>query len=142
MPDLVIAKIGWKRIWFSVGKDNRADRVGESARNEQGHGSRAELVVDGADEKDDDPAHEQETDIRHQYGNFCEEDGFQRNKENRQTPDDPKQHPARRSAEDGETEGGVRPCNEDVNGIMVKDAEDAQIFIKEQKEMQEATEQE
>lgn len=65
VPDLMVAKIGRKWIRLSVGEDQRANRVEKPARDEQGNGSHAELVVDGADEEDDDPTHEQEADVRH-----------------------------------------------------------------------------
>ena len=89
MPYLVVAKM--RRIWirFPFRKDQRADGVEQSACNEQGDGSRAKLRIDRADQKDDDPAHQQKTDIRHQDGNLAKENGLNRNKENRQTPDDP-----------------------------------------------------
>ena len=84
----MIAEIRREWIRFSVGKDQRADRVEKSACDKQGDGSHAKLVVDGADEEDDDPTHEQETDVRHQHGDLCEEDGFEGDEENRQAPDD------------------------------------------------------
>ena len=99
----MVAKIGRKWIRLSVGEDQRADRVEKPARDEQGNGSHAELVVDGADEEDDDPTHEQEADVRHQYGDLCEEDGFERDEENRKAPDDPKKHPACGAAENAPT---------------------------------------
>ncbi len=123
---------------FRSRKDDCANGVEKSACDEQGHGSHAKLVVDGADEEDDDPAHEQEADVRHQHRNFGKENGFDGDEENRQTPDDAEQHPACGSAKDGEAEGCVCACNKNVDGVVVENAEDAQIFIEKQKEMQEA----
>ncbi len=62
----MVTKIWWERIRFPVRKDQCADSVKESTCNEQGHGSHAELTINGTDQKNDDPTHEQEADIRHQ----------------------------------------------------------------------------
>ena len=101
MPDFMIAKIRRKGIRLSVCKDQCTNRVEKSAGDEQGNGAHAELIVDRADQKNDDPAHQQKTDIRHQDRNFGEENRFDRNKENRQTPDDSKKQPAGCTVEDG-----------------------------------------
>lgn len=138
VPDLMVAKIWRKWIRLSVGEDQRADRVEKSARDEQGNGSHAKLGVDGADKEDDDPTHQQKTDVRHQYRYLCEEDGFESDEENRKAPDDPKKHPACGPAENGQAERGICACDQDVNGIMVEDAEDPQVFSEKQKEMQQA----
>lgn len=131
MPDFVIAKIRWEGIWPAVPKDDRAHGKAQSASQQKGHGSRAKLVVDGADQKDNEPAHQQKADIGQQHRNLCKEDGFEGNEEDRQTPDDAEQHPARSPAKDGKAERRVRARNEDVNGVMVENAKDTQIFIEE-----------
>ena len=141
MPNFVVAKIRRERIWFSVGKDQGTDRVGKSARNEQGDGSHAKLGVNGTDQKNDDPAHQQIADIRHQDGNFPKENGFERDEKDSQTPNDAKQNPACAAAKDCQTKWGVGACDEQVNCIVIENAEDAQIFAKEQKEMQKTTKQ-
>ena len=89
MPDLVVAKMRREGIGFAVGKDQCADRIAETTRNEQGHGARTKLSVNGTDQENNDPAHQEERRVRHPYGNLCEEDGFERDEEDRQTPDDP-----------------------------------------------------
>lgn len=138
----MVPKIGRERIWFSITKDQCTDRVRESACNEQGHGSHTKLVVNRPNEKNDDPAHEQEADVRHQHGNLCEENRFDGDEKHCQTPDDAEQHPSCGSAEDGEAKRGIRPCDENVDGIVVENPKDSQILIEKQKEMQETTEQE
>lgn len=138
----MVAKMRWERVGFAISKAQRTHRVEKSARDKQGYGACAKLVIDGTDQEDDDPAHEQETQVRHPYRNFCEEDGFQRDEENRQAPDDTEQDPTRRSAEDGETKWRVRPGDEDIDGVVVQDAEDTQVFVEEQEEMQKAAEEE
>ena len=70
MPDLVIAKIRREGIRFAVGKDQCADRVEETARNEQGHGARTKLSVDGSYQENNDPAHQEERGVRHPYRNL------------------------------------------------------------------------
>jgi len=137
----MVAKIRRKRIRFSAPEDQRADSVAESAREKQGHGFRAELFIDGTDQENDDPAHQQKTEIRQEDRNFGKENGLERDEENRQAPDDPEQDPARRPAENDETKWSVRPCDEDVDGAVIENPKDAQVFPKEQKEMQETTEQ-
>jgi hypothetical protein len=136
----MVAEIWRERIRLPVRKDQRTEGVEESARDQQGDGSHPKLFVDGTDQENDDPTHQQETDIRQQGGNFGKENGLERDKENRQTPDDPEQNPACRAAEDGEAKGRVRPCDEDVDGVMIENSKDAQIFSEEQKEVQETTE--
>ena len=88
MPDLVIAKIWREWIRFPVRKDQCANRVEESACDQQGDGSHAELSINGADQKNNDPAHQQKTDVGHQDRDPGEENGLNCDKENRQTPDD------------------------------------------------------
>ena len=127
----MVAKIRRERIWFPIGKDQRANGVEQPACDEQRHGACAKLVVDGTDQEDDDPAHEQKTQVRHPYRDFCKENGFQRDEENCQTPNDAEQDPTGRTAEDGKTKRCVGPGNEDVDGVMVENAKDAQVFIKE-----------
>ena len=100
MPDLMVAKIRREWIRFPVRKDQRADGVEESSRDQQGDGSHAELTINRPDQKNNDPAHQQKTDTRHQDGNFGKEDGFNRDKENRQTPNDAEQTPACAAAKD------------------------------------------
>ena len=90
MPDLVVAKVRWEGIGFAVGKDQGADGVAETACNEQGHRAGTQLSVDGTDQENNDPAHQEEGRVRHPDGDLCEEDGFERDEENCQTPDDPK----------------------------------------------------
>ena len=131
----MVAKIWREGVGLAVRKDQRADRVAQSACNEQGHGSRTQFSGDRADEENNDPAHQEKGGVRHPDGNLCKEDGFQGDEENRQTPDDAKQDPAFRAAENGQTEGRIRSGDEDVDGVMVKDAKDAQVFFEEQKEM-------
>ena len=84
----MIAEIRWEWIWLLIRKDQCADGVEQSARNEQGDGSHTELVVNGTDQKNNDPAHQQKTDVGYPDRNLGEENGLERNKENRQTPDD------------------------------------------------------
>lgn len=86
----MVAKIRREGIRFSVAKDQCADRVEESACDEQGHGSHAKLMIDGANQEDDDPAHEQETDIRHEHSDLREENGFESNEENGKAPNNAK----------------------------------------------------
>ena len=131
MPNFMVAKIRWERIRLSVGKDQCADCVGKSASDEQGDGSHAKLGVNGTDQKNDDPAHQQIADIRHQDGNFPKENGFERDEKDSQTPDDAKQNPASCTAKDGQTKWCVGACDEQVNCIVIENAEDAQIFAKE-----------
>ena len=90
VPDLMVAKMRRERIRLPAPEDHRADRVAESAREKQGHGFRAELFIDGTDQKNDDPAHQQETDIRQPDRDFGKENRLERDEENRQAPDDPK----------------------------------------------------
>lgn len=96
----MIAKIGREGVRFSISKDDGTNAVKESSSDEQRYGSQAKLMVDGANEEDDDPTHEQEADIRHEHGNLCEENRFESNEENCQTPNDAKQHPACGSTKD------------------------------------------
>ncbi len=142
VPDLMIAKIGWERIRFADGEADRADSVAQSASDHEDDGIHAELGVGGLDEKDHDPTHKQEGSLRKPYRNLCKEDGFECDEENCQAPDDAKQHPACRAAENGQAERCVGSSNEDVDGIMVKDAEDPIILVEQQKEMQQTAEQE
>ena len=135
MPNFVVAKIRRERIWFAIGKDQGTDCVEKSARDEQGDSSCAKLDVNGTDQKNDDPAHQQIADIWHQDGNFPKENGFERDEKDSQTPNDAKQNPARAAAKDGQTKWSIGTCNEQVNGIVIENTEDAQIFAKEQKEM-------
>ena len=58
MPDLVITKIRREGIGVAIGKDQGADRVAQTARDEQGHGARAKLSVDGSYQENNDPAHQ------------------------------------------------------------------------------------
>ena len=88
MPDLMVSKMRREWIRLPVRKDQRPDGVAQSARNEQGDGPHAKLGINGTDQKNDDPAHQQKTDIGHQDRNFAKENGLKRNKENSQTPDD------------------------------------------------------
>ena len=96
----MVAKIRWKWIRLPVRKDQRAESIEETARDKQGHGSRAELPVDGSYQENNDPAHQEEGGVRHPDGDLGEEDGFERDEEDRQTPDDPEQNPARSTTED------------------------------------------
>ena len=90
MPDFMVAKIRWEWIWRSVRKDQRADRVEESACDEQCDGSHSKLSINGTDQKDDDPAHEQKAGIRHQDRDPRKENGFECNEKYGQTPNDAK----------------------------------------------------
>ena len=56
----MVAKIRWEWIRLPVCKDQCADGVEESARDKQGYGSHAELTVDGTDQENNDPAHQEE----------------------------------------------------------------------------------
>lgn len=141
MPYLVAAKMRREWIRFSVGKDQGADGVTETACDEQRDGRHAELRIDGSDQKNDDPTHQQIADIRNQDRDAGEKNGFEGNKEDRQTPDDAEYDPACPPVEDRQTKRGVRSGDEQVNGIVVENSKDAQIFTKEQKEMQETAEQ-
>ena len=141
MPDLMVAKMRREWIRFPVRKDQRADGVEQPACDEKGNGPHAKLAVNGADQKNNDPAHQQETDIGHQDGNFGEEYGLKCNKEYCQTPNDAEQDPAGGTAKDRQTKGRIRPCNEYINGVVIENAKNTQIFIEQQKEMQEAAKQ-
>jgi len=57
MPYLMVAKIWREWIWFSVRKDQGADGVKESACDEQGDGPHAKLVINWADQENNDPTH-------------------------------------------------------------------------------------
>ena len=59
----MVAKIRWEWIWFAIRKDQRADGVEESACDEQGDGSHAKLGINGTDQKNDDPTHQQIADV-------------------------------------------------------------------------------
>jgi len=63
MPDLVIAEV--RRVWigFAIGKDQRTDGVKKTARNEQVDRVHPKLMIDGTDQKNNDPAHEQKADV-------------------------------------------------------------------------------
>ena len=67
----MIAKIRREWIWFPVRKDQCADSVEESARDEQGDGSHAKLGINGTDQKNDDPSHQQKADIGHPDRNLA-----------------------------------------------------------------------
>ena len=86
----MVAEIWWEGIRFAVRKDQRADGVEESTRDEQGHGSRVKLSVDGTDQENNDPTHQEERGVRHPDGDPAKENGFKRDEENCQAPDDPK----------------------------------------------------
>ena len=86
----MITKIWREWIRLSVCKDQRADGVEEPACDEQGDGSHAESTIDRADQKNNNPAHQQKTDIRYQYRDPGKENGLKCNKEDRQTPDNAK----------------------------------------------------
>ncbi len=135
MPDLVVAEIWRERVGFSEGEEQWANGERQSACEQQCDGAHAKLGVDGVNEKDNDPAHEQKAEVGHPDRDLREENGFKCDEENGQTPNDPEQHPACRAAEDGEAEWRVGSCNEDVDGIVIEYAEDAQVFVEEQKEM-------
>ena len=90
MPDLMAAKMGRKWIWFPNRKNECADSVEESAREEQGAGFHSKLVINGTDQKNDDPPHQQIADIWHPDRNPFKENGFDRNEKDSQTPNDPK----------------------------------------------------
>ena len=85
----MVAKIWWKWIRLPVRKDQCADGVKESACYKEVDGLHAELGMDGTDQKNNDPAHQQKTDVRHQDGNPAKENGLKCNEESCQTPDDP-----------------------------------------------------
>ena len=81
MPYLMGAEIWREWIWFPIPKNQCADSIEKSTRDEQGDRSHAKLSIDGTDQKNDDPPHKQITDVRHQDRDFCEENGFDRNEE-------------------------------------------------------------
>lgn len=89
MPDLMVAEVRREWIGFAVPEDERADSVAQSACDQQGQRAYSKLGVDWTDEKNDDPTHEQKTDIGHQYRDLCKEDGFYSDEKYCQTPDDP-----------------------------------------------------
>lgn len=59
----MVAKIRWEWIRLPVCEDQGADGVKEPARDEQGDSSHAELAIDRTDQKNNNPAHQQKTDI-------------------------------------------------------------------------------
>ena len=59
----MIAKIWWEWIWFSISKDYRADGIEKSTYDEQGDGSYAKLGINGPDQKNDDPSHQQKANV-------------------------------------------------------------------------------
>lgn len=63
MPDLVIAEVRGVWVGLSVGKDQRTDGVKKTTCDEQKDRVHAELVIDGADQKNNDPTHEQKADV-------------------------------------------------------------------------------
>lgn len=129
MPDLVISKIRRERIGLANCKADRANGIAQSARDHEDNGIHAELSIGGLNEKDHDPAHEQKGSLRKPDRNLSEENRFERDEENRQTPNDAKEHPTCRAAENGETKRRIRACDQNVNGVMVEDAEDAVILF-------------
>ena len=129
MPNLMVAKMRWKWIWFSIPKDQSADSVKKSACDEKGDGPHAKLFINGTKQENDHPAHQQIADVRHQDRNLRKENGLECDKENRQAPNDAKQNPTGCPVEDGQTKWSVGACNEQVNGIMVENAQDAQVFL-------------
>jgi len=138
----VIAEMRRERVGFAEGKDQRAHGVEGTARQQQQDRIQTEALVDRTDQEDDQPAHQQKAKVRHPDRNAREEDRFERDEKDRQTPDDSEQEPAGCTAEDRQTEGRVGPGDQDVNGIVIEDAEDSQVFMEEQEEMQQAAEQE
>ena len=136
VPNLVISKIRRERIGLANCKADRANGIAQSARDHEDNGIHAELSIGGLNEKDHDPAHEQKGSLRKPDRNLGEENGFECNEENCQTPDDAEEHPTCRTAENGETKRCVCACDQNINGVVVEDTEDAVILFEQQKEMQ------
>lgn len=142
VPDLVISKIWREGIGLSEREDQGAHSVEQASSHQEQDRVQPEAVVDRSDQEDDDPSHQKKADVGHQHVDLCEENGFQGDEKNGEAPDDPEQYPAGCAVENGQAEGGVRSGDEDVNGVVVENAEDAQIFVEYQKKMQKTAEQE
>ena len=125
----MIPKIRRERIRLADRKADRADGVAESARDHEDNRIHAELSIGGLNEKDHDPTHEQERSLRKPDRDLGEENRFECDEENRQAPNDAKEHPTCRTAENGETERRIRACDQNINSIMVEDAKDAVILV-------------
>ena len=78
MPDLMTTKMRREGIRFFVRHDQGADGIRESACDEQQDGFHTELVINGNDQKDNDPTHRQKANIRNQDGDSCKENGLKR----------------------------------------------------------------
>ena len=56
----MVTKMRQEWIGFAIGKDQGADGLAETACNEQGHRAGTQLSVDGTDQENNDPAHQEE----------------------------------------------------------------------------------
>jgi len=59
----MIAKIRGEWIWLAVCKNKRPHRIEKPACDEQRNGAQTKLCVNGTNQKNNDPTHEQKTDI-------------------------------------------------------------------------------